>query len=175
MIPLIKNLDVDEINTSLIAIRKLLNNVGITETNITNIIGKDYDAKIQELEEKVAIDDCIVIQTTKNTQGDNLNGSGKSWKIPNAKYYSYVVCQSYSRIGSPMLCSQGIDLTAFTTRGFILAQWADSGSSNNVRIYGTYNAATDIFTIDQVADSNSGIYSIAFFKGKCVTPTEISN
>ena len=53
MIPLVKELDVDEINTSLIAIRKLLNNVGITETNITNIVGKDYDAKIQELEEKI--------------------------------------------------------------------------------------------------------------------------
>ena len=53
MIPLVKKLDIDEINTSLIAIRKLLNNVGITETNITNIVGKDYDAKIQELEEKV--------------------------------------------------------------------------------------------------------------------------
>ncbi len=122
------------------------------------------------------IDDgnCLVIQTTKNSQGSNLNGSGKSWKIPNAKYYSYVVCQSYSRIGLPMLCSQGVDLTAFTTRGFILAQWADSGLSNSVRIYGTYNATTDIFTIDQIQDGEGYLYSIAFFKGKCVTPTEIS-
>lgn len=53
MIPLVKKLDIDEINTSLIAIRKLLNNAGITETNITNIVRKDYDDKIQELEEKV--------------------------------------------------------------------------------------------------------------------------
>lgn len=41
MIPLIKKLDIDEINTSLIAIRKLLNNVGITETNITNVINNN--------------------------------------------------------------------------------------------------------------------------------------
>ena len=71
MIPLIKNLDVDEINTSLIAIRKLLNNVGITETNITNIIGKDYDAKIQELEEKVEADS--IYSTTEHW-------TGKYWK-----------------------------------------------------------------------------------------------
>lgn len=68
MIPLIKNLDVDEINTSLIAIRKLLNNVGITETNITNIIGKDYDAKIQELEEKVEADDTYSTTEVKTNK-----------------------------------------------------------------------------------------------------------
>lgn len=70
MIPLVKKLDIDEINTSLIAIRKLLNNVGITETNITNIVGKDYDAKIQELEEKITADDIYSTTEVK---------TGKKW------------------------------------------------------------------------------------------------
>ena len=122
------------------------------------------------------IDDgnCLVIQTTKNSQGDNLNGSGKSWKIPNAKYYSYVVCQSYSRVHTPMLCSQGIDLTSFITRNYISASWADSVSSDKISIYGTYNPNTDVFTIDEITNTLGASYSIAFFKGKCVTPTEIS-
>ena len=68
MIPLIKKLDIDEINTALIAIRKLLNNVGITETNITNVIGKDYDAKIQELEEKVEADDTYSTTEVKTNK-----------------------------------------------------------------------------------------------------------
>lgn len=67
MIPLVKKLDIDEINTSLIAIRKLLNNVGITETNITNIVGKDYDDKIQELEEK--IEAYSIYSTTEHWTG----------------------------------------------------------------------------------------------------------
>lgn len=73
-----------------------------------------------------------------------------------------------------MLCSQGIDLTAFTTRGFIRAPWADSGNSDSIFIYGTYNANTDVFTIDEITNCMGASYSIAFFKGKCVTPTEIS-
>lgn len=78
MIPLVKKLDIDEINTSLIAIRKLLNNVGITETNITNIVGKDYDAKIQELEEK--IEAYSIYSTTEHW-------TGKYW-IDGKKIYS---------------------------------------------------------------------------------------
>ena len=81
MIPLIKKLDIDEINTSLIAIRKLLNNVGITETNITNIVGKDYDAKIQELEEKVEAGD---------TYSTTEHWTGRYW-INGKKIYSKVL------------------------------------------------------------------------------------
>ena len=93
MIPLVKELDVDEINTALIAIRKLLNNVGITETNITNIVGKDYDAKIQELEGKIAADDTYSTTEVKTNKkwidgkpiyrkvvtGLNITVTGSAW------------------------------------------------------------------------------------------------
>ena len=113
MIPLIKKLDIDEINTSLIAIRKLLNNVGITETNITNIVGKDYDAKIQELEEKVNNH----TEYTMSFDWDNRGGVKQiqfSQTIPKGMY----MCEFKMEIGSAISYSIGITENSAVTNPY---------------------------------------------------------
>lgn len=112
MIPLIKKLDIDEINTSLIAIRKLLNNVGITETNITNIVGKDYDAKIQELEEKVEADDTY---STTEVKTNKKWIDGKSiYRVTKHVWHNNTTTQGYTYNSSTGLYSGNFTTNAET-------------------------------------------------------------
>jgi len=158
MIPLIKNLDVNEINTSLIAIRKLLNNAGITETNITNIIGKDYDAKIQELEEKVEADDTYStteVKTNKKwidgkpiyskTISVNISlGSAGQWYNTNVKI---------PNVDTSISCSNFVNDSSYPTKlirssvpGMFATNASDDVMIHSFHVTGTLKYATLEYT-----------------------------
>ena len=158
MIPLVKELDVDEINTALIAIRKLLNNVGITETNITNIVGKDYDAKIQELEEKVEADDVYSTTEVK---------TNKKW-IDEKPIYRKVIQVNARAIAGTNLPT-GLPSGSEIINMWVRAQWGTNEGWNNDytvnNIQYIYPAAitTAVFSISNdgtslISNSASGRY-----------------
>lgn len=146
MIPLVKKLDIDEINTSLIAIRKLLNNAGITETNITNIVGKDYDIIIQEIQNQ--LNALTTYSTTEHWTGKywidgkkiyskcyHFNGDNTSrWTLIDSTftYEKYKIVSAYGcidRVGEGSIAIPYND----GSRNFSIACWAYNDPYPNLR------------------------------------------
>lgn len=155
MIPLIKNLDIDEINASLIAIRKLLNNVGITETNITNIVGKNYDIIIQEIQNQL---------NALTTYSTTEHWTGKYWKDGRKIYSKVIEVNARAVAGSNVQTNlpSGSEILQMWVR----AQWGTNEGWNNdytVNNFQYVNQMAPLFTISNdgtslISNSSNGRY-----------------
>lgn len=157
MIPLVKKLDIDEINTSLIAIRKLLNNVGITETNITNVINNNSSGSGLPLGSWISFENDIAPNNNWIRAGTTFDAT----KYPSLDLYlgGNTVPERYdhSRLGdyeSITLSTDSNNPTVMEYDGFLTV-------SNNGMRYLTINNLTVL-----VGDSYSG----SSFNGTYCTP-----